>query len=77
MKKDHLQILVEDVNDKLKVLVEGISMLQDDMRQVKKSVTDISEVKTDIKIIKAAVTDQSRTINSHERRIGLLERVAS
>jgi len=77
MKKDHLQILVEDVNDKLKVLVEGISMLQDDMRQVKKSVTDIPEVKTDIKIIRAAVTDQSRTINSHDRRIDLLERVAS
>jgi prefoldin subunit 5 len=77
MKKDHLQILVEDVNDKLKVLVEGISMLQDDMRQVKKSVTDIPEVKTDIKIIKAAVTDQSRTINNHDRRIGLLERVTS
>ena len=52
MKKDHLQILVEDVNDRLGILVEGISVLQADMRLVKKLASEIPELKVDTKTIR-------------------------
>ena len=83
MKKVHLEVLVEDVNDKLQVLADGMSVLQDDMRQVKDELKAHEAVPGDIKAIKAAVTDQSRELKSidhavgdHESRLSALEQAA-
>jgi prefoldin subunit 5 len=70
MKKDHLEVLIDDVNDKLERLTEGMSLLQSDNREIKKTVADLPEIKADIKTIKAAVTDQSRKLRQHEHVIG-------
>jgi len=76
MKKDHLGVLLEDIDDKMQHLAEGMSLLQDGMKELKNKVSDIPEMKGDIKAIKAAVTDHSGTLKGHEVRITSLEQAA-
>ncbi|MGH7866364.1 MAG: hypothetical protein ACREP9_01760 [Candidatus Dormibacteraceae bacterium] len=76
MKKDHLEVLLEDIDDKMQRLAEGVSLIQDDMRVVKKDVSEIPEMKDDIKAIKAAVTDHSGELRDHKVRITALEQAA-
>jgi len=68
--KDHFEVLLEDIDDKLQHLAEGMSLLQTDVAQVKKGVARLSELPADIKTIKAAVTDQSRQLRRHDQILG-------
>ncbi|HUD07182.1 MAG TPA: hypothetical protein VMR34_04820 [Candidatus Saccharimonadales bacterium] len=76
MKKDHLEVLLEDIDGKMQALAEGMSLLQADSREIKKSVAHISKIEDDIKAIKAAVTDHNRVLDDHGVRITSLEHAA-
>ena len=83
MKQDHLEVLLEDNNEKLQRLVEGMSVLQKDVRQVKSDLNKLEGVPADIKVIKAAIKDQTgdyrkqeKQLKNHELRITGLEQAA-
>lgn len=65
----HQEALLEDINDKLDHLAEGMSVLSDGIQEVRRVVADVPEIKDDIKAIKAAVTDQSRQLSKVEHQV--------
>ena len=73
--------VLEDINEKLQRLAEGVFALVEDNREIKKVIADLPEMKDDIKAIKAAVTDQTRDlqrldqqVDNHEARLDTLGR---
>jgi len=71
MKDDrHDGVLLEDINDKLQHLAEGVSVLLEGNQEIRKVVDRIPAIEDNVKAIKAAVTDQSRQLNSVEHQVG-------
>ena len=69
-----LEIMFEDMQSKMQLMAEAISLLADDMREVKASVSLIPEMRADVSTIKHALTLHSRQLNNHDVRILKLER---
>ena len=70
--KDHLEVILEDMNGKFDRLIEVTVQIQDELR-TKPSREEFDDLKADVKIIKAAVTEHSVQLNDHEKRITHLE----
>jgi septal ring factor EnvC (AmiA/AmiB activator) len=65
--------LLEEMNDRLKALLEGQQALAMVPSNIARLQTDMTEVKGDIRIIKATLKIHSTDINGHEKRITHLE----
>lgn len=70
--KDHLEVILEDMNGKFDRLIEVAAQMQDTLERTATK-DELAEVKADIKVIKAAVVDHSGQLNDHEQRITHLE----
>lgn len=64
MKKDHLEVLLEDINSKLDGISEGMRVLptRDEFNDL---TAKVDRIGTDVEVIKAAVKDQSRVLHAH------------
>lgn len=69
---NHLNVLLEEIRDQNKIMLEAVSGMRAELAQVPKR-EEFEELKQDVKVIKAAVTDLSRQVNDHERRISHLK----
>ncbi len=74
MKKDYTAILLEEIRDQNKAILEGL-------REVPKRVEfnelkqDIAELKQDMKVVKAAVQATNRDLAALDQRVTRLEAV--
>jgi septal ring factor EnvC (AmiA/AmiB activator) len=66
--------LLEDIQDRIKLLAEAMADVPADVRQLKH---DVSQLKDDMVIVKHAVTEQSADLDNHEQRIQRLEQRAA
>lgn len=73
MKDDYVAVLLEDMNSKFDAVIESVSGLATDVKELKQLIPDVTELKSDVKVIKAAVTDQTTKLNDHETRITVIE----
>jgi len=73
MKDDHVTVIIEDMNSKFDAVIESVSGLTTDVKELKKIIPDVAELKDDVKVIRVAVTDQTKQLNDHETRITSLE----
>ncbi len=80
MKKDYTDLLLEEIREQNKALLEGQRQMLGIPKKVDKLSTDMTEVKADLKTIKKAVTetnkDQRRLdkqVDDHAKRITKLE----
>ncbi|MES2971257.1 MAG: hypothetical protein V4702_02980 [Patescibacteria group bacterium] len=71
MSDDHTDLVLEDMNSKFDAVIELVTQMRDDMKQLAKQ-SDLQEVKADIKTIKAAVTDLSQQVEKHEQQLASL-----
>jgi predicted nucleic acid-binding Zn-ribbon protein len=84
--KDYTTVLLEEIRDQNKVLIEGqkdlptrweFDVLRRDVEAMKQNITvlkvAIADLSEDVKVIKAGVTDNSRELADHEHRIARLE----
>lgn len=69
---NHIAILLEEIRDQNKVLLEGMKDLptRQEFNELKHTVDGIEG---NVRIIKAVVTDQSKQLQDHDHRIGDLE----
>lgn len=67
-----LSVLLEQLRDQNKVVLEAVAEMRATLAQVPKR-EEFDELKQDVKVIKAAVTDLSRQVNDHEHRLSRLE----
>jgi len=82
MNNDHHEgAVLEDINDKLQRLAEGVFALVEDNREIKKAVAHIPLIEDRLTAIEAAVIDQTRDlqrldqqVDNHEARLNTLER---
>jgi len=70
MEKDYQTVLLEEIRDQNKAILEGINGLPtraefNDLR------VDVSELKDDMKSVKAAVKDLSRDLETHKNNTRL------
>jgi hypothetical protein len=65
--------LLEDILDRVKGIAEGQLSLWDKVDAIDKRLINVEENTSLIPVIRAAVTDQMRDLNSHNRRITILE----
>ena len=65
MKKDHQTILLEEIRDQNKAILEG---LQDVPKRLEFNElrSDVAELKQDMKVVKAAVTATNRDLAKHK-----------
>jgi len=65
MKKDHQTILLEEIRDQNKAILEG---LQDVPKRLEFNElrSDVAELKQDMKVVKAAVTATNRDLAEHK-----------
>ena len=75
MKLDnYTAILLEEIRDQFRALIEMVSQMQDNMQFLAKT-AELEVVKDDISVIKKVVTDISRQQKDHEKRTTKLESV--
>ncbi len=65
---NHTDIVLEDMNSKFDAVIELVTQMREDMKQLAKQ-EDLEEVKADVKIIKAAITDLSHQVEKHEQQL--------
>jgi hypothetical protein len=66
-------IVNEQIDDKLDLLLEVVSDMQQKVNALPRIETEIAELKADMKVVKAAVTDTSRQVHDIDRRVTRLE----
>jgi uncharacterized protein YoxC len=84
--KDYMTVLLEEIRDQNKILIEGqkdlparweFDMLRRDVEAMKQNINvlkvAVADLSQDVKVIKAGVTDNSRELADHEHRIARLE----
>ena len=80
---NHVEVLLEDINDKLNSLAEGVGSIRGTVQSLDQRLEKV-EASTDLlPAIRAAVTDQSHHLRDfehvaedHDQRIGSLEQAA-
>jgi predicted nucleic acid-binding Zn-ribbon protein len=75
MSDNDVAILLEEIRDQNKVVLEAVGDMQQQVALTAKQ-SDLEEVKVDIKSIKVAIRDSSKQIHNHEKRITKLEATA-
>jgi hypothetical protein len=63
---NHLSVLMEQVVDQNKAVLEAVGDMQQKVALLPTMQQDIAELKQDVKIIKAAVGDLSRNLAEHK-----------
>jgi hypothetical protein len=66
-------IVNEQIDDKLDLLLEVVSDMQQKVNALPRIETEIAELKADMKVVRAAVTDTSRQVHDIDRRVTRLE----
>jgi hypothetical protein len=77
MKDNSIGVLLEEIRDQNKVVLEAVGDMQEQLKDLAPLKADVAELKSDMKVVKAAVTDQSRQVHDHEQRITRLESATS
>lgn len=77
MKQNYLAVLLEEVRDQNRLIMENLGTLLGLPAKVDRLEIDMSQVRTDIKIIKGVLIDTNRQVNNHEERISRLEAISS
>lgn len=72
MNNNYHDVLLEQLRDQNKLILEIVSSLRAEVAQVPKR-AEFDELKQDVKVVKAAVTDLSHQVSNHEHRISRLE----
>lgn len=67
MKDSQVAVLLEKVDGKLQSLAESVSVLAQDIAEIKPQVARISDMAVDIKVIKIVQAEQSRDIRHMEQ----------
>jgi hypothetical protein len=65
MKKDYNSILLEEIRDQNKAILEG-QKEQASRADIRRLEQDMAELKDDMKVVKAAVTATSRDLAKHK-----------
>ena len=69
-------IVNEQIDDKLQVILEVVSDMQQKVNALPRIEAEIAELKTDVKVIKAAATDTSKEVRELDQRVTRLEAAA-
>lgn len=69
---NHIVILLEEIRDQNKALLEGMKDLPT-CKEFNELKHTVDSIEGNVRIIKAVVTDQSKQLQDHEHRIGGLE----
>jgi len=72
MGKDYHILLLEEIRDQNKTLLEG-QKDQASSADVRRLQQDVTELKQDMKVVRAATTDTSHQVHDLERRVSRLE----
>ncbi len=72
MEKDYHILLLEEIRDQNKTLLEG-QKDQASSADVRRLQQDVTELKQDMKVVRAATTDTSHQVHDLERRVSRLE----
>lgn len=70
----YTQILLEEIRDQNRALLEGQASLLGLPFKVDKIEEDVAELKSDMKVVKAAVRATNDDVRDHEHRINRLEK---
>lgn len=71
----HLGVLVEQMSDQNKLILEAVGIMQEQVRHIPKILEDITSIKTDMQTVKQAVTATNIQVRDHEIRLTRLEAV--
>jgi len=66
MSDNQLGVLLEDIQSKLQALAEAISVIQQDISEIKIQIAPIPKMAADIEAIKAVQVDQGQHLRYHE-----------
>ena len=72
MEKDYHILLLEEIRDQNKTLLEG-QKDQASSAGVRRLQQDVTELKQDMKVVRAATTDTNHQVHDLERRVSRLE----
>ena len=70
MQDNHTGVLLEDIQDKLQLLLEVVSPIARDVAEMKPQVAQLT---ADMKIVKAVQKDQGRDLKQVNSRLGHVE----
>lgn len=73
MSDDRVAVLLEDIQGKLTSLADSVSVLAQDMHDVKQTIAPIPQMAGDIAVMNKVLTNHSRQLNDHETRLQALE----
>ena len=73
MKDDHIDVLLEEVRDQNRAVLEAVGQIQQQLNELLPVKSDVAQLTSDMKIVKAAVTDQSLELRDHGSRLTRLE----
>jgi hypothetical protein len=73
MKKSHMGLTLEYLDDKLDLILEAIAPLGPMQIKITEIDARLTRVESDVKVIKKVVTATNRDLKDHERRITDLE----
>ncbi len=63
------EALIEDVDDKLIIILEGIASVHEQLAPLKPVPEGIRELKSDVKVIKQVVREHSALLEEHDKFI--------
>jgi wobble nucleotide-excising tRNase len=72
MADNYTNVLLDDMNGKFDILLDGMKSMHDEMKTLAKQ-TDLEVVKQDVKAIKLVLTDTNKQVQDHEHRVSRLE----
>jgi pyridoxine 5'-phosphate synthase PdxJ len=67
MADNHIDVLLENIQDKLQLLIEVTGVMAQDVKEMKPQVALIPEMRADIKTLKAVQSDQGIEIRHIEK----------
>jgi len=73
MSDNQLGVLLEDIQDKLQRLAETVSVMRQDISEMKPQLAKIDQNTSDLGAMKAAVRDHAHLLQNHEQRLQVLE----
>lgn len=73
MNEDHLSILLEEIKDQNKAVLEAVGEMKSNVAHIPEMQKDISELKSDMKTVKKAVQATNVDLHQLENRVTTLE----
>lgn len=71
--RDYTGIILEEIRDQYKVVIEAVGMMQDTMKTLATQ-DALNAVAADVKTIKSVLTETNKEVHLHDVRITRLER---